>query len=312
MAVEHLGRGAGAREETVEIDGRRLRLTDLGRVLYPLAGFTKAAVLDYYARIAPVLLPHLRGRAMTLKRYPGGVEGPHFYDKHCGGRPDWLPTAPMWSKRKGEDIHFCRIEDTASLIWSVDQGNLEMHPLLSVAPDFDTPTTLAFDLDPGEPAGLLEAAEIALVLRDMLAGVGLRTWAKSSGSRGVQVYAPLNSPAGFEETKAFARSVAETMASRMADRVVARMDKRARAGKVLVDWSQNDRHKSTVAAYSLRAKLSRPTVSIPVTWPELEQAVGRDDADALLAVPERALERVAKHGDLFAPVLTCVQRLPRA
>src|SRR5829696_370132 len=273
MAVEHLGRGAGAREETVEIDGRRLRLTNLGRVLYPLAGFTKAAGLDYYARIAPVLLPHLRGRAMTLKRYPGGVEGPHFYDKHCGGRPDWLPTAPMWSKRKGEDIHFCRIEDTASLIWSVDQG---------------------------KPAGLLEAAEIALVLRDMLAGVGLRTWAKSSGSRGVQVYAPLNSPAGFEETKAFARSVAETMASRMADRVVARMDKRARAGKVLVDWSQNDRHKSTVAAYSLRAKLRRPTVSIPVTWPELEQAVARGDADALLAAPERALERVAEHGDLFA------------
>jgi bifunctional non-homologous end joining protein LigD len=240
-----------------------------------------------------------------------GVAGPHFYDKHCSGRPDWLPTAPMWSDRKREDIHFCRIEDTASLIWSVNHGNLEMHPLLSVAPDFDTPTALAFDLDPGEPAGLLDASEIALLLRDMLAGVGLRTWPKSSGSRGVQVYAPLNSPAGFDAAKRFARSVAEVMAARMADRVVAKMDKRLRGGKVLVDWSQNDRHKSTVAAYSLRAKLDRPTVSIPVTWAELEGAVDRGNAEDLLVSPERALERVGEHGDLFAPVLTHVQHLPK-
>jgi len=299
-----------ASEATVEVGGRELRLTGLRRVLFPVTGVTKAAVLDYYARIAPTLLPHIRGRAMTLKRYPGGVAGPHFYDKHCAGRPDWLPTAPMWSDRKGEDIAFCRIDDTASLIWAVDQGSLEMHPLLSVAPDFDTPTALAFDLDPGEPAGLLEAAEIALVLRDMLAGVGLRTWVKSSGSRGVQVYAPLNSPAGFASAKAFARSVAELMAARMPDRVVARMDKRLRPGKVLVDWSQNDRHKSTVAAYSLRAKLARPTVSIPLTWAELEQALDRGRPDALLVGPEEALERVGDHGDLFAPVLTCVQPLP--
>jgi bifunctional non-homologous end joining protein LigD len=294
----------------VVIDGRELRLTNLEKMLYPRAGVTKAAVLDYYARIAPTMLPHLRGRAMTLKRYPNGVEGPHFYDKHCAGRPEWLPTAPMWSARKGEDITFCRIDDTASLIWSVNHGNLEMHPLLSVAPHFDTPTTLAFDLDPGEPAGLLDAAEVALLMRDMLAGVGLRTWAKASGSRGVQVYAPLNSPARFEASKAFARSVAEVMAARMPDRIVARMDKRLRTGKVLVDWSQNDRHKSTVAAYSLRAKLHRPTVSVPVTWAELEDTVGRGSAEELLAGPEEALERVREHGDLFAPVLTCVQRLP--
>jgi len=299
-----------AADRVVEMDGRTVRLTSLGKLIYPQAGYTKAAVLSYYARIGPTLLPHLRGRAMTLKRYPEGVEGPHFYDKHCAGRPDWLPTAPMWSDRKGEEIHFCRIEDTAALMWSVNRGNLEMHPLLSVAPDFDTPTTLAFDLDPGEPAGLLDAAEIALLLRDMLAGVGLRSWPKSSGSRGVQVYAPLNSPASFEAAKGFARSVAEVMASRMADRVVAKMDKRLRSGKVLVDWSQNDRHKSTVAAYSLRAKLHRPTVSIPVTWQELEQAVDRGDETELLVSPELALERVREHGDLFAPVLACVQQLP--
>jgi bifunctional non-homologous end joining protein LigD len=285
----------------LEIDGRHVRLTSLDRVLYPAVGFTKAAALDYYARIAPVLLPHLRGRPMTLKRYPEGVDGPHFYDKHCGGRPDWMPTAPM-----GEDVEFCLFEDTAAVLWSVNRGNLEMHPLLSVVPDLDTPTALAFDLDPGEPAGILDAAEIALVLRDLLAGVGLETWPKSSGSRGVQVYAPLNSPASFGETKAFARKVAEVMATRMADRVVSRMDRRLRAGKVLVDWSQNDRHKSTVAAYSLRAKLERPTVSIPLTWRELEDAT----EETLLVGPDEALERVAEHGDLFAPVLTRVQALP--
>jgi bifunctional non-homologous end joining protein LigD len=301
---------AAADEATVEVDGRTLRLTNLRKVLYPEAGFRKAAVLDYYARIAPTLLPHIRGRAMTLKRYPDGVAGPHFYDKHCAGRPDWLPTAPMWSDRKGEDIHFCRIDDTASLIWSVNHGNLEMHPLLSIAPDFETPTTLAFDLDPGEPAGVLEAAEIALLLRDMLAGVGLKSWAKSSGSRGVQVYAPLNSGAGFDAAKAFARNVAEVMAARLPDRVVASMAKGLRSGKVLVDWSQNDRHKSTVAPYSLRAKLDRPTVSIPLAWPELEQAVSRGRPNDLLVSPPEALERVKEQGDLFAPVLTCVQPLP--
>jgi bifunctional non-homologous end joining protein LigD len=294
----------------VVIDGHELRLTNLGKVLYPDSGFTKAAVLDYYARIAPTLLPHIRGRAMTLKRYPDGVAGPHFYDKHCAGRPDWLPVAPMWSERRGENITFCRIDDTASLIWSVNRGNLEMHPLLSVAPDFDTPTTLAFDLDPGEPAGLLDAAEIALLMREMLAGVGLESWVKTSGSKGVQVYVPLNSPATFDGAKAFARSVADVLASRMPERVVARMDKRLRRGKVLVDWSQNDRHKSTVAAYSLRAKLDRPTVSLPVTWTELEEAVGRGSTSDLLLGPDRALDRVHELGDLFAPVLSCEQRLP--
>jgi bifunctional non-homologous end joining protein LigD len=296
-----------AGESTIEVDGRRLRLTSLGKLMYPRAGFTKAAVLDYYARIAPTLLPHLRGRPMTLKRYPDGVEGRHFYDKHCAGRPDWLPTAPMWSERKGEEITFCRIDDTASLLWTVNRGNLEMHPLLSVAEDLDTPTTLAFDLDPGEPAGILDAASIALLLRDMLAAVGLRTWAKTSGSRGVQVYAPLNSPASFDAAKAFARNVAEVLASRLPDRVVARMDKRLRSGKVLVDWSQNDRHKSTVAAYSLRAKLPRPTVSLPLRWEALEDASRPGD---LLIGPAEALERVGDDGDLFAPVLTCVQALP--
>jgi bifunctional non-homologous end joining protein LigD len=298
-------------ETAVEVDGRRLRLTNLRKVLYPDAGFTKAEVLRYYARIARTLLPHLQGRAMTLKRYPDGVAGPHFYDKHCRGAPPWVETAPMWSDRKGENIHFCRLEDTASLLWSVNHGNLEMHPLLSVAPDFETPTAMVFDLDPGEGAGILDAAEIALVLHEMLRGIGLESLAKSTGSNGVHVYVPLNTAATFEQTKAFARDVAEVMAGRMSDRVVARVDKRQRSGRVFVDWGQNDRHKSTVAAYSLRAKRARPTVSLPITFADLAAAVGAGSADALLASPQEALDRVGETGDLFAPVLSLVQRLPR-
>ncbi|MBE2316006.1 non-homologous end-joining DNA ligase [Solirubrobacter sp. CPCC 204708] len=294
----------------VDVDGRRVRLSSLERVLYPEAGFTKAHALDYYARIAPVLLPYLHGRPMTLKRYPEGVNGPHFYDKHCTGAPPWVDVAPVWSERQGADIKFCKLEDTASVLWSVNRGNLEMHPLLSVAPDHETPTTLVFDLDPGVPAGPLDAARIALVLRDMLAGVGLESWVKASGGVGVQVYVPLNTSVSFAETKAFARRVAELLAARLPDRVVARADKALRRGKVLVDWGQNDRHKSTVAAYSLRAKRAWPTVSAPLEWDELAEAVASGDEDALLLSPAAALERVAARGDVFAPVLTLQQRLP--
>jgi bifunctional non-homologous end joining protein LigD len=280
-------------------------------VLYPETGFTKAQALDYYARVAPVLLPHLHGRPMTLKRYPEGVNGPHFYDKHCQDAPPWVEVAPVWSERKHEDIRFCRLEDRAALLWSVNRGNLEMHPLLSVMPEPDTPTTLVFDLDPGPPAGILDAAALALILRDMLEGVHLRSWAKSSGAHGVHVYVPLNSPVTFDATKRFARRVAETLAGRLPERAIARTDKRARRGKVLVDWGQNDRHKSTVAAYSLRAKLQRPTVSAPLRWDELRDAVSQRDEQALLLPPQAVLDRVASDGDLFAPVLDLVQTLPR-
>jgi bifunctional non-homologous end joining protein LigD len=294
----------------VEVDGRRLRLTNLDKVLYTQTGTTKAEVLDYYARIAPTLLAHLHGRAMTLKRYPDGVGGPHFYDKHCRGRPPWVDTLPMWSDRKGADIEFCRLDETPALLWSVNHGNLEMHPLLSVAPDFDTPTAVVFDLDPGEPAGILEAAEIALIVGEMLGGIGLEAFAKTTGSRGVQVYVPLNTPTGFAATERFARSVAEVLAARMDDRVVAQVARRLRPGKVFVDWGQNERHKSTVAAYSLRAKLPRPTVSAPLTWHELAAAVDAGDPGALLPGPADVLDRVAAQGDLFAPVLTMRQTLP--
>src|SRR3954454_8531326 len=290
----------------VLVDGRRVSLTTLDRVLYPEAGYTKAQVLDYYARVAPALLAHLAGRPMTLKRYPEGVDGPHFYDKHCSGAPPWVEVAPVWSERKGADVRFCRLEDRASVLWSGNRGTLERPPLLSGASDPDTPTALVFDLDPGEPAGILDAAELALLLGDMLRGLGLESWPKTSGSRGVHVYVPLNTPVTFAATKSFSRAVAETIAARMPARAVARTDKRLRPGRVLVDWGQNDRHKSTVAAYSLRAKLGLPTVSVPLTWEELARA----DERALLPSPEEVLERVEEHGDLFAQVLRLEQRLP--
>jgi bifunctional non-homologous end joining protein LigD len=291
----------------VIVDGHEVRLSSLDRVFYPDTGFTKGDALDYYARIADVLLPHLRGRPMTLKRYPNGVAGPHFYDKHCTGAPPWVEVAPVWSERRGEDIRFCKLEDTASVLWSVNRGNLEMHPLLSLAPDPDTPTALVLDLDPGPPAGPLEAAAIALLARDMLRAVGLESWAKASGGSGVQVYAPLNSPVTYAQTKALARRVAEVLATRLPDRVVARAAKRERRGRVFVDWGQNDRHKSTVAAYSLRAKHPFPTVSAPLGWDELERAVALGDSGALLLGPDEVLARA--HDDLFAPVLEVVQRL---
>jgi bifunctional non-homologous end joining protein LigD len=294
----------------VLVEGRPLRLTNLGKVWYPAVGFTKADALAYYARIAPTLLPYLKGRPMTLKRYPDGVDGPHFYDKHCRGAPPWLPIAPVWSERQSKDIRFCRLDDQASLLWSVNYANLEMHPLLSVAPDHDTPTALVFDLDPGPPAGILHAAEIALILRELLAGIALESYAKSSGSNGVQVYVPLNLPVTFDATKAFARQIAELLADRLPERVVARSDKRLREGRVLIDWGQNDRHKSTVAAYSLRAKRERPTVSAPITWDALSVAVDSADESAFLLAPDDVLERVSQDGDPFRDVLRLAQQLP--
>jgi bifunctional non-homologous end joining protein LigD len=278
-------------------------------VLYPEAGSSKADVLDYYARIAPTLLPHLRGRAMTLKRYPDGVAGPHFDDKHCRGAPPWVETAPMWSERKrGDHVLPPRRRRGSAVARQLRQPR-------------DAPVAVGRAgarhahrrrVRPrSRRAGrILDAAEIALVLHDMLRQVGLESFAKTTGSRGVQVYVPLNSPATFAATKSFSRSVAEVMAARMGDRVVARVDKRLRAGKVLIDWGQNDRHKSTVAAWSLRAKLERPTVAQPLSWPQLTAAVDATRTDDLLPSPQPALDAARDNGDLFAPVLSVVQRLP--
>jgi bifunctional non-homologous end joining protein LigD len=303
-------RSAGA--VTVDIDGRHLLLKNLDKVFYPAAGFTKRDVVEYYAGIAPVLLPHLEGRPLTLKRYPEGVEGPFFYEKRCPRhRPEWFRTEAVWSEGNEEYIHYCVVDDLPSLVWLASVADLELHTSLARAHAVESPTVLVFDLDPGPPADLLACCDVALLLRRLMGDLGLECLAKTSGSKGIQVYVPLNERARYEETKPFAHAVARLLEARHPDLVVERMTKSLRAGKVLVDWSQNDRNKTTVCAYSLRAR-PRPTVSTPLRWIEVERAARTRRADTLVFEARDVLARVDRHGDLFEPVLSLRQRLPAA
>lgn len=296
----------------VEIEGRRLSLSNLDKVLYPKAGFTKAQVIDYYVRIAPVLLPHVRDRPMTLKRYPNGVEAEHFYEKRCPPhRPDWVQTAPVYSGDRKGNIDFCLFNDLPTLVWAANLADLELHPYLHVWRALDRPTVMVFDLDPGPPAGILECCEVGLAVRALFESLGLRCFAKTSGSKGLQAYVPLNSKVSYDDTKAFSKAVAEALEQQFPGLVVSRMMKAIRGGKVLVDWSQNDEHKTTVGVYSLRAK-DRPTVSTPVSWDEVQKCLDRRDPSLLTFESHQVLARVKKLGDLFEPVLTLQQKLPRA
>jgi bifunctional non-homologous end joining protein LigD len=296
----------------VELAGRALKLTNLEKVLYPDVGFTKADLIGYYATVAPALLPHLRDRPLTLKRYPNGVEGKYFYEKQCPShRPEWVQTASVWSERNKKEIHYCLCQDLPTLVWMANLADIELHPSLSHAEAIERPSTLAFDLDPGPPAGIVQCCEVALELRDMFAELGLRTFAKTSGSKGLQVYLPLNvADVSYEQTKPFARAVAALFESRRPELVLSSMARAQRPGKVLIDWSQNDQHKTTVSVYSLRAK-ARPTVSTPVAWEEVEAC--RDSADATLLEfdAQAVLDRVAQRGDLFAEVASLAQALPQ-
>ena len=294
----------------LDAGGRRLAIRHLDRVIFPRAGTTKAELLDYYVRVSEVMLPHLRERLLHMHRYPEGVEGPRFWQKGCPEhKPEWVPTAPVWSRDKDAHIEFCVVNELAALLWAVNLGSIELHTSLHTRADLHRPTTLAFDLDPGDGAGVLDCGEVALRLRDLLGGVGLRCLVKTSGSKGLQVYVPLNAPVTYAEAKPAARAVAELLERERPDQVVSRMAKRLRAGKVLVDWSQNTEHKSMVCVYSVRAK-ARPTVSTPVRWEELEAAVGAGDPATLVFEMGAVLERVAEHGDLFADVLSLRQALP--
>ena len=298
-----------ATELQVELEGRELKLTNLDKVMYPDAGFTKGQVLDYYTRIAPVLLPHVRCRPLSLKRYPEGVDGPKFWERRCPPfKPEWMPTATIWSDRHARDVPYCVVDDLAALVWVANTASLELHTSLGRAPDLATPTMVVFDLDPGPPATVVECAQVALLIRDALEGVGLRSFVKSSGNKGAQLYVPLNTPATYEQTKGFARSLARLFARERSDLVVADMKKELRHDKVLIDWSQNDPRKSTVCVYSLRGK-ARPTVSQPLNWDEVETIAGGDTTPALIEAPA-ALERVEQLGDLFAPVADLQQTLP--
>lgn len=295
----------------VDIDGRRLRLSNLDKILYPEIGFTKAQVIDYYTRIAPVLLPHLRGRPLTLKRYPNGVDAAFFFEKQCPShRPPWVPTQAVWSESNRRDVNYCLANDLPTLVWAANLADLELHTSLSLARAIARPTVLAFDLDPGAPATVVQCAEVALWLRDLCAACKLAAYAKTSGSKGLQVYVPLNTAVTYEMTKPFAHAVAQRLEREHPHAVVSNMKKSLRADKVLIDWSQNDAHKTTICVYSLRAK-NIPTVSTPVQWAEVEALVKTKDPARLSFDYRAVLDRVAVHGDLFAPVLTQKQRLPR-
>ena len=300
-----------AEKQRFRVGERTLEVSNLDKVLYPAAGFTKAHVIDYYVRVAPFLLPHLRDRPVTMKRYPDGVDAESFYEKNAPSHtPDWVKTFPVPRRSGKSDIRYILINDLPTLVWCANLANLEIHPLLHKVPKLDTPTFIVFDLDPGEGADTLACAEVAFLLRDLLDRLKLQCFAKVSGSKGIQVYVPLNGRDTYKTTGPFSHAIAELLAGQHPKQVVAKMTKSIRRGKVLVDWSQNADHKTTVSVYSLRAKRERPYVSMPVTWEELESAVRRKNADALYFGPAAALKRLEDQGDLFTPVLKLKQKLP--
>jgi bifunctional non-homologous end joining protein LigD len=274
--------------------------------MYPEVGFTKGQVIEYYTRIAPVLLPHLCDRPLTLKRYPNGVEGGHFYEKQCPShRPPWVRSEPV--KLSSKTIDFCVCDDLPTLVWLANLADLELHPSLSKVPEVERPTLMAFDLDPGAGSGLRECCEVALILRDALGQLGLESFAKTSGSKGIQLYVPLNveDVDYVHGTKRLSNALARHLESKHPKLIVSSQRKELRKNKVLIDWSQNDEHKTTVGVYSLRAR-ERPTISAPLSWEEVEEG----DPDALVFEPDDVLARVEEWGDLFAPVAELKQRLP--
>jgi bifunctional non-homologous end joining protein LigD len=294
----------------VEVEGRRLKLSNLDKIFYPAVGFTKAQVIDYYTRVAPALVPHMAGRPLTLKRYPDGVDGQFFYEKKCPShRPEWFRTVSVWSGRNQDNINYCVVDDLPSLVWVANMAGLELHTSLALADDIHRPTMLVFDLDPGAPATIKECCNVGLQLRDLFAELKLKCFAKTSGSKGLQVYVPLNTAITYEETKAVALAVAQELEHKNPQLVLSSMSKVLRKGKVFVDWSQNADHKTTVCVYSLRAR-ERPTVSAPVSWDEVE-ARHRGRRKDLSFTADEVLARLDRDGDLFDPVLKLKQRLPR-
>jgi len=295
----------------VDIEGRRVELSNLDKVLYPATGFTKGQIIDYYVRIAPVLLPHLEGRPLTLKRYPNGVAGMHFYEKNCPShRPSWVQTARIWSAGNNRWMDYCTVQDLASLVWCANLACIELHTSLSRGNDPLRPTMMVFDLDPGAPAGIVECCHVALRIREVLSSLGVESFPKTSGSKGLQLYVPLNTPVSYDETKPFAHELARMLERRQPELVISEMKKILRSGKVFVDWSQNDDHKTTICVYSLRAK-DRPTVSTPLEWQEVERCSRKGDPELLVFTSEQVLARVEKRGDLFNSVLKLKQKLPR-
>lgn len=293
-----------AKSTEVEVDGRTLKLSNLDKVLWPATGFTKGDMIDYYARIAPVLLPHITGRPLTLKRYPNGMDAMSFFEKNCPRhRPDWVPTITMG------DVAYCSIDEPAALVWLANLAAIELHPTLAGVPDLEQPRAVVFDLDPGAPADVVTCGRVALLLRDALDRMDLQAWVKTSGSKGLQLYVPVNGPVGYDVTRGFALALAQLLERAHPDLIVTSQERRLRPGKVLIDWSQNTASKTTVAVYSLRAR-EAPSPSTPVTWDEVEAAVTSGKGDGLRFDAAATLARVADQGDLMADVLELEQHLP--
>src|SRR5437899_3332631 len=293
------------------VKDRKIQVSNLDKVLYPKVGFTKGQVIDYYIRVASALLPHLKDRPLTMKRYPDGVEGEFFYEKNCPKhRPKWVQTAQVWSESNDRMMNFCLVQDLATLIWAANLADLELHTSLSRKSNVKRPTMMVFDLDPGAPADIVQCCQIGLWLRDLLGKMKLKSFAKTSGSKGVQVYVPLNTAVTYNQTKDLARALAQHLEREHADLVTSSMSKAVRKGKVFVDWSQNDEHKTTICVYSLRAR-EEPTVSTPVTWDEVANCLKKTKAVLLKFRSDKTLARVETMRDLFAPVEKLKQKLPK-
>src|SRR5436189_2276060 len=293
------------------VEGKKLAVSNLNKVLYPKVGFTKGQVIDYYIRIAPVLLPHLRDRPLTMKRYPNGVDAEFFYEKNCPShRPKWVKTAKVWSEGNQRNMHYCLAQDRPTLVWAANLADNELHTSLARKKDVARPTMMVFDLDPGAPADIVQCCQVGLWLRDLLAKMKLKSFEKTSGSKGLKVYVPLNTAITYDETKDLSRRLAQEPEHNHADRVNSNMSKAVPKGKVFVDWSQNDEHKTTVCVYSLRAK-EEPTVSTPVTWSEVENCLKKKKSELLKFRSDQVLARVEKLGDLFEPVEKIKQKLPK-
>ena len=299
------------RKAELIVEDRKIQVSNLDKVLYPKVGFTKGQVIDYYIRVAPVFLPHLKDRPLTMKRYPDGVEGEFFYEKNCPvHRPKWVKTAGVWSESNNRMMNYCLAQDLPTLVWAANLADLELHTSLARKSNIKRPTMMVFDLDPGAPADIVQCCQVGIWLSDLLLKMKLKSFAKTSGSKGLQVYVPLNTPVTFDQTKDLSRALAQNLETDHGDLVTSNMSKAVRKGKVFVDWSQNDEHKTTICVYSPRAK-EEPTVSTPVTWDEVENCLKKKKADLLKFRSEKVLARVEKLGDLFEPVEELKQKLPK-
>src|SRR5260370_29128692 len=277
---------------SIEIQGHKLSVSNLDKVLYPADGFTKGQLIDYYMRIAPVLLPYLRGSALTMKRYPNGVGGMFFYEKNCPKhRPDWVQTARIWSEGNQRWMDYCMAQDAPTLVWAANLANIELHTSLALAKDVAQPAMMVFDLDPGPPATIVHCCQVAMWLKEFFSSLQLEIFPKTSGSKGLQVYLPLNTKVTYDQTKPFAHELARKLEREHPELVVSEMKKSLRANKVFVDWSQNDQHKTTVCVYSLRAK-EHPAVSTPVTWDEVVLCLKKQYPELLVFTADRVLKSV--------------------